>query len=208
MELESYLDFEKLLQELGVRSVSSLLERAGNNINEMSMHDLVQLIKMIYGKWPTNPGVTSQKFRKDLISGAKRGLQAKHYKQLYGKEPSENVTKIDQWHQENLKLSDQEYVNSNGHSPTLKKLKIKPDAKRSDNMDKPENKKENKPIDEAMKQKLAEASAKMKTMSLDELIKWAIELGVPQDRIEQHKNKPKGLAKMNIGNLIKGKIRG
>jgi DNA-binding transcriptional MerR regulator len=52
----------------------------------------------------------------------------------------------------------------------------------------------------------SEFAIKVAGMTLEQLIEWAKELEVPQEKIDQHKSKPAGLAKMNISNLIRSRI--
>jgi hypothetical protein len=116
--------------------------------------------------------------KKVMIRGIKRIVQAKFYKDIYGNNPPDSVKEAD----EKVKMS--LGLHSNGthkeevrDMPTVKKTK------------QPKN----------------EFSAKISTMSIDQIIEWARQVGVAEDKICKHKDKPVGLAKMNLGNLIRNK---
>jgi hypothetical protein len=134
-------------------------------------------------------------------------VQTKFYKDIYGIEPKELILKYDKQAIELIGLSDEkpEWLKN-----VEKKAVMKTKPPRQPRPDKkpepikyesiqlspmPKPKKTHKPPDEL--------AIKMKEMSLDELINYAKELGVTEDRIVKHKDKPIGLAKMNIGNMIR-----
>jgi hypothetical protein len=50
-------------------------------------------------------------------------------------------------------------------------------------------------------------SKKISELNLEQLLKWALELGVPQEKLDKHKDKPLGLAKMGIGNMIRARSK-
>ena len=45
------------------------------------------------------------------------------------------------------------------------------------------------------------------TKTIPELIAYAKELGAPAEKVEKYANRPKGLARMTLGNIIRGRLR-
>ncbi len=80
-----------------------------------------------------------------------------------------------------------------------------PEPKNEPSEPKTEPKPESKPEPKPKKPK-SEFAIKVSGMTLEQLIEWAKEVKVPQEKIDQHKSKSPGLAKMNISNLIKSRI--
>jgi len=111
-----------------------------------------------------------------MIRGIKRIAQTKFYKDIYGNDPPNSVIETDEKVKLSLKLH-------NTHEKEVGSMPI-----------------------QKVKQSKNEFSAKISSMSVDQIVEWARQLGVTEDKIIKHKDKPIGLAKMNIGNLIRNKI--
>lgn len=115
-----------------------------------------------------------------LIRGATRAFQTKFYQELYGKPISDTIKAEDEKAIKELQLGSKGII-----------------------MEVPSESGE-KTVVKKFKDEL---SQKIGTMSIDDVITWAKNLGVPQEKIDKHKNKPLGLAKMNLGNLIRAKVK-
>jgi hypothetical protein len=87
--------------------------------------------------------------------------------------------------------------------------RIRPHSRRKLNMsntkavEKPTEVTEKKP---QIKSK-SEFATKVTSMTMEQIISWAREVGVPDEKITQHKDKPLGLAKMNLSNLIRSRLK-
>lgn len=195
IDFEEYLDYDKMLKHFvfdkQISDGVGVLLRVGQNIEKLNKDGLIGLLHAIYKKWPLNAN------KAFLAHAAKRAIQAMHYQRIYKTTPSRSVLEADQKCIDELHLSD-EYLEDKPEKqePQTAHVKItktiKTTKQRTEKlMTKPKN----------------EFSAKVATMSLEELIKWAIEVGVPQGNIDKHKNKPTGLAKMNISNMIRARVK-
>ena len=153
------------------------LQNAARSIEKLNIDALRQLIYELFGMW------AQTKDKQTLIAGVKRGIQTRYYKQLFGREPTEAILARDEEVKKSLILKPMEVQMTEATTPVT-----------------PEGAKPEKP-----KQK-TEFALKVKACSLDDLIKWAIDVGVPQDKIDKHKSKALGLAKMNIANMIRARI--
>lgn len=120
--------------------------------------------------------------REILVAGIKRAIQTRFYQQLYHQEPSSDVLARNIVLTQHLNLTDTPYI-----APEKSAVEEHPKKKRS----KPQT----------------EFGQKISDMNLEQVINWALEAGVSQERIDKHKSKPLGLAKMNISNLIRGKLK-
>jgi hypothetical protein len=197
MDLEHFEDFKKFEEFFCPRKDSgkkkevtplALLIRASDFIEKLNSSGLVEVIHYFYNAWP------HCRTRSGLVRGAKRAVQARFYEEFYDREPSKKVLKADLAAKEELDLRDEKYV---APIPTgFKKGKVKM------------NKKEPKPPKPKKPEKPKTIFAiKVAEMDIGALIDWAKELGVLQEKIDKHKNKSLGLAKMNISNLIRGALR-
>jgi hypothetical protein len=115
--------------------------------------------------------------KKAIIRCIKRIIQAKFYRDIYGNNPPDSVKEAD----EKVKMS--LGLHNNGHREEVRDM----------------------PTVKKVQPKKNEFSAKISSMSIDQIIEWARQVGVAEDKICKHKDKPVGLAKMNLGNLIRNK---
>ena len=203
-----FTDYEAFKKLFGEDSAHNVLTKAGRVIDNLTQEELIDLIHQHLSKYPQNTK------RDDLIASAKRLVQTRFYEQLYKKKPAPDVAR-DKEFTDRLCLGDEyptkKKVVKIEAPPTTTPVVATPDTaeKASENTTEktekppkaPKPPKEKKP-----KKPKSEFSQKIATMKLEEVITWATTLGVPQDRINQHKDKPLGLAKMNLGNLIRGKL--
>lgn len=201
MELEAFLDYDKFKQTFGNQnSIKDILEATGKVVDNMLQEELLDLINKQTGKWPHNL------IREDLTTACKRMIQRKFYEQLYGKKPSQDIIDRDEHFMKILNLQD---TFPEKPKPKEKKASIPkppkppkpPMSPMSPISPSPKPLQEPKP-----KKSVSEFGQKVINMNLEQLIAWALELGVPQERIDKHKDKSLGLAKMNISNLIRPKL--
>jgi len=171
---ETWEAFKKAFSKYGTSI--KMLRGAQKDIENLSLDGLRSLTYQLYNKW------SESSRRQTLIIGIKRKVQANFYEQLYGKQPSEAVIKLDKIAESLLCLSDKQ--------PGFVKQQTTEDGK----VTKPKTYKN-------------EFSKKIAGLGLDEVIKWALEIGVPQEKIDKHKGKQLGLAKMNISNMIRAKLK-
>jgi hypothetical protein len=116
-----------------------------------------------------------------LSRGVKRAFQKKFYKEIYGNDPLPHIEINDEKVKQELHLGTAGYevtmnVESDGGIKIVKKT-FKDDF-----------------------------AKKIGTLDLNGIITWAKEVGVSEDKINKHKDKPLGLAKMNLGNLIRKRV--
>lgn len=188
---DEYLDYDKMVKSYNQTGIGILI-RAGQNIEKLSQDGLIGLIHAIYKKWPHN---TKKQF---LIEAAKRAIQTIHYEKIYKVEPGKAVIEANQKCLDMLSLCDT--------IPSAKPVKIPKKIAIGAEMTKPEL--EAQPEKQKLPKKAKnEFSAKVASMSLEDLIKWATEVGVPQENIDKHKAKPTGLAKMNISNMVRARVK-
>ena len=198
-----FTDYEVFRGLFGTGFAGSILQKAGRVIENLTQDELVELIHQQSGKWPHNLD------RDIMISAIKRAVQTKFYKELYGKDPSLDVLARDIIFMERLAL---------GNTPPDTTVKLKSKAIGQTIVIPPvqpvvglvQIKKPIPPKQQIRpaKEKKPESafSAKIKGMNLEDIIAWAKKVGVTGEKIDQHKAKPIGLAKMNISNLIRGKL--
>jgi|APFre7841882654_1041346.scaffolds.fasta_scaffold19591_5 hypothetical protein len=195
-----FTDYEAFKKLFGEDSAHNILTKAGRVIDNLTQEELIDLIHQHLNKYPQNTR------RDDLIASAKRLVQTRFYEQLYKKKPSSDVLVRDEEFIKRLCLSDEypskkKVVKVLATTPATSSILITPST-----TEKTTEKTEKPPKEKKPKKPKSELSQTIATMKLEEVITWATTLGVPQDRINQHKNKPLGLAKMNLGNLIRGKL--
>lgn len=186
--MEEFLEFESFKRIFSRENESSLINamiRAGVSVELCNKEYLTDLINKFTGKWPYNNN------KKCLILGVKRLMQSRFYKEIYGEEKPKAVDDKDVIIMDMLKLCDEKVVEK--EVVVIEKL-IEPKPK-----------KERKVREKVVKHK-SEFSQKVSGMSKDDLLAWAREVGVDQVKIDKHINKPLGLFKMNIGNLIRNKL--
>lgn len=195
MEKFSFLlDFNSLKENLHYAhdkpnktlSGTQILDRFSNYVNGLDNKSIREIIKLLFHKWSHNPRTTI------LKRSIKRSIQNRYYKEIYGFEIPAHVQKTDDKCFEELILKDEPYTPP--QPPQLKEFKPPKPQKQAKKKEKPP-----KPT--------TKFSKKMQELDLPDVIKWAKEIGVPEDKIAKHKEKPLGLAKMNIGNLIRNKLR-
>ena len=135
-----------------------------------------------------------------LRMGAKRAIQTRFYKYLYGKEIPRSVVDTDRVYCVQMGLTDIKIDDAITHNvnPTDDAL-LAPVA-----IDHIEPEKEVKPEKKNRKNKFQK---KVKLMTIEELYTWATELGLSQEAIDKSKDKPSGLAKMYISNIIATALR-
>jgi hypothetical protein len=118
------------------------------------------------------------RIRTILIRGATRAFQTKFYQELY-----------------NMPISD---LTKSEDEKAIRELRL---GSKGIVMEVPTENGEKK-----VKKFKNEFALKIGTMDITGIIAWAKSLGVPQEKIDKHKDKPLGLAKMNLGNLIRKRI--
>lgn len=185
-----YLNFTAFKETFGKGVSVSALTQASKAIDNLLKWDLENLVHLLYKKWPHNRDEKSWKL------GIRRAIQARFYKEIYGHDPSPEVLARDK-EAEDLLLLSEEIPETKTKPPKDKKVK-KPQVGENTEMttsDAPKPKKEK-----------SEFGKKISGMSLEEVIKWATEVGIPAEKIDKHKSKPIGLAKMNISNMIRAKV--
>lgn len=190
-ETSSFLDYDKFKSTFGSTGIATTLQAAGKAIDNLTQDELLELINIFTKMWPHNI------YREYLTAAAKRLVQRRFYEQLYEKQPSQDVLTSDAMFIKRLQLMD----NKPDTSLPIKKEITKPPTTPTTPKE-PKQKREPKP-----KKPISEFGQKVVVMDLNQLITWALEIGVPQERIDQHKSKPLGLAKMNISNLIRPKLK-
>jgi len=186
---DQFLDFDVMMKIYGWMSdspISSMI-RSFKDIDNLTVEGLTELIFLLFNKYPGTGNI-------DLLRhGAKRGVQIRHYERVFGNKPSEKLLTTDKDVISILGLQDAPYA-----EPLV-------------TVEKPKEKKE-KPKKEKKQRKCkdikpkTEFSAKIKVMSLEEVIKWAREVGIPDDKIQHYSSKPLGLAKMSLANMIRARI--
>lgn len=178
--IKNFDDLMHLVNDNGKNLASSeILHRFSDYVDSLTMKGLERLIYEIYNKWPHS------RYKINLQNAIKRHVQTKFYKELYHNEPPESVIKRNEACTSTLLLKDEACV-----------------------FEQPEHLKEFKPpVHKKHKPGTSDLSIKISDMSLDELIKWAIDIDVPLEKIDKHRSKPVGLAKMNIGNIVKAHLR-
>lgn len=181
MDLSEYLDYETFVRVFSngnITNKTDMLHRAGTSIDRLSISALEQLIYNLFGAWP-------HILRKEILTrGVKRGMQRKFYEQLYGQPASESVI-----------INDEQAKQAMNLRPERKGITVQTEVADEHGIPKKVN-----------KHYKSEFAKKVSDMSVEALAKWAIEVGVPQERIDKHISKPAGLAKMNLGNLIRPKV--
>lgn len=198
MAYEEYQNYEDFKNAFGEGFAT--IKKAGDTIDRLPDWDLENLIHLLYDKFPHLPEGKTKGARdgrsETLRRGVKRAIQKRFYTQIYGHPPAQSVFDRDAEAIMALNLSDVPYV------PPQKVIKtpsiVKTEAILADSGPAPKRPRSEKPK--------SEFGAKVATMGLDDLIKWAHELNVPQENIDKHKAKPLGLAKMNISNLIRARL--
>lgn len=120
------------------------------------------------------------KLRAVLIRGVTRAFQTKFYMELYGKPISDIIKIEDEKAIKELHLGSKGIIMEVTNETTGEKV---------------------------VKKFKDEFSQKLGSMKIEEIIAWAKEVGVSQEKIDKHKDKPLGLAKMNFGNLIRAKLK-
>jgi uncharacterized HAD superfamily protein len=230
MEFPEFADFESFNRTFKMSGVALTLSKISSYIESFNNARMAYLIKFLTNQWP------AISHRIGLQAGVRRLIQAKFYKELYGFDPSPDVLQRDASLIASLNLTDikPEWLNKSDEKQVRetiraqkkeKKLKQKQEAARLpcvltadrqerrmtdfDRSEIPDQKvapkaKKEKPIKTAEE---LEFSQKVKDMPLDQLISWAKELGIPDEKVAKHKDKPVGLAKMNISNLIRPKLK-
>lgn len=195
-----FLEWEQFLKAFDGKSPLATLTKAGRAIENLPKFDLEPLVHLLYNKWPQN--INEQVMK----NGIRRAVQARFYEQLFHHPASLSIKDRDEMAVAQLCLSDIPYE----HPKKVEKAerpqrvhKPKPEAS-------PENQQAGSmstsvpPKKE--KQPKSEFQEKVAGMSITELIAWAISLDIPAEKIDKHRDKPIGLAKMNISNMIRARI--
>lgn len=189
---DQFLDFDTMMKVYSWTSGSPItsLVLSFRDIDNLTVNGLTELIFLLFNKYPNTRYVDV------LRHGAKRGVQIRHYEKVFGRKPSDKLLATDERYTHLLDLQDMPYV-----EPPVEKLEEKPKEE-----EKPKPIKEKKQRECKEDKPKTEFSAKIKVMPLDEVIKWAREVGVPDDKIQHHSSKSLGLAKMNLANMIRARI--
>lgn len=199
-DFTEFLDFDAFRKTFEVQGEGSnicLIIRAKRDIEKRSVDSLLELFHALTGKWPL------QTSKEVLVTTICRVIQTKFYSRLFDKEPPEQILQADQGMLALVGLGD--------NKPVI--LKPKPQQRKRCEMESAKETTQEETTQEETKEKKttkkpkSEFSQKISTMSIEDIIKWAQELGVPAEKIDRHKDKPLGLAKMNLGNLIRPKLK-
>jgi hypothetical protein len=188
---DQFLDFETMMRVYGWSSESpiSSLIRSFKDIDNLTVDGLTELIFLLFNKYPSTGNI-------DLLRhGAKRGVQMRHYERVFGNKPNNKLLIIDGDVISMLGLRDTPF-----EPPPIVEEKVKEKPKEL----KPKKEKKQRECKDVKPK--TEFSAKIKVMSLEEVIKWAREVGIPDDKIQNHSSKPLGLAKMSLANMIRARI--
>jgi len=200
-DFTEFLDFDAFKKTFEAQGEGSsnicLIIRAKRDIEKRSVDSLLELFHALTGKWPL------QTSKEALVTTICRVIQTKFYSKLFDKEPTEQILQADQGMLALVGLGD--------NKPVISKQKPQP-RKRCEMESEKETAQEAKETTQEETKKTAkkpksEFSQKISSMSIEDIIKWAQELGVPTEKIDRHKDKPLGLAKMNLGNLIRPKLK-
>ena len=195
-----YLDFATFQATFGTTISTSALTQASKAIDNLLKWDLENLVHLLYKKWPHNRDEKAWKL------GVRRAVQARFYKEIYGHDPSEAVLARNLEAEELLQLSEEIPPETKVRKPPKeKKVKMKRIIVPPEGVEIQPGL--NKYVVLMPKKEKTEFSKKIAGMTLEEIIKWATEVGVSPDKIEKHKSKPLGLAKMNISNMIRAKVK-
>jgi hypothetical protein len=163
-----------------------VLTRFSRYVDGLDGKHVREMLHALHGKWAHTTNLDEVK------RGVKRTIQRRFYVEIYGNDVPKSVVKADDRCLEALNLHDEPFVQKQPQH--LKKFK-------------PPQQKTSRERKEKTPKPTSRFSLKVAGMTLEEVIQWAQEIGVPQERIDKHKDKSLGLAKMNISNLIKGKLR-
>lgn len=202
MEFEEFLDFSAFQNKFGF-STSQALLKAGQSIEGLTKEDLRGLVQLLYGKYARNEQ------RRILVAAAKRGLQARFYSQLYKHEPTEDVIQRNEESEKTLDKLEVDFDEAvfdarkdarKRHKRTRRKKKVEQVMEKTRTV-------VQEPRAPRQKKQKSEFGVKVSGMTLEELISWAQEIGVSEERIKKYQGMPKGLAKMNISNLVKTKLK-
>lgn len=188
LKFETFVEFFRREKDGDNLSGMILLLRFIEMIDRTQPKVIRSIVHTLTGKWP------HVKDDNELKQGTKRIIQSRYYQELYHRPIPDNVRTADQEMIERLLLRDVPYV-----APQPEHLKKYKPPKPKPKADRPPRPKHVKPK--------TRFSLKVAKMSLEQVIDWANEVGVLSDKIDQHKAKPLGLAKMSIANLIKGELR-
>lgn len=205
---EEFLDFETFSKRFGTSPLGRVFTEAGIAVDLLPPWEKEQLIHLLYGKWPHNPNQDT------LASGIKRAFQMNFYEKLYGKPASADVQARNEKAKENLLLSDE--------PRKQEEVKVKREKQEKKKVNTEENKPEQvqntevtpaaqatppaAPAPKKEKKPKSEFALKVASMNLEQVVAWAKELSVDQEKIEKFMKMSTGLAKMNISNLIKKKL--
>lgn len=190
-DIDKLLTYETLTELLTTKdgkklSGCTLLQRLSQYIDSLNIDALHKLAHVLYRKWPH----CQNKYI--IAMGIKRALQTRYYTTIYNRDTIPNsVLKMDLKYKTDMKLHDQPYqkpIKQPSKKSTIRQLKPKP----------------NKPKPTRSINKFA---LEIKKMTLEQVVQWAVKLNISQDKINKHINKPLGLAKMNISNLIRNQLK-
>jgi hypothetical protein len=185
----TFLDtYQNLKDQFKSNSALVLLSDITKFLATCNKDGLIQIVFKLYGKWP------HANENEIIISGIKRAIQTKFYNEIYGHQPSKRVLEDADAHMQRLDLHETPKPD--------KKVQIK----KTQGQPQPQPKPKKERIEMAKKPK-DEFSQKVAGMNLDQVLAWAKEVGVPQEKIDQHKSKQLGLAKMNISNMIRARLK-
>lgn len=164
------------------------LDRYGKHIERLNLKALGKLLFQLYGKWP------HCRAREHLVRGAKRAIQTKYYENIYDRPISGNVQKEDAKCIAVLDLKDEPY-----QEPQPQQL-----APKTPKPTKPKRPTQTKPQIHPLRPEVAQ---KVSEMDIEQLTEWAKKCGADKEKLENCQKKKPGLAKMGVGNLLKGRLR-
>lgn len=166
-----------------------LIDKFSKFVDNLTDVDVIRLLVYFYRKHPVE-GVSQDVLR----MGAKRAIQTRFYKYLYGKEMPPSIIDIDKIYCSKMGYIDvkvDEIISNGNPADDALLAPITEQFAQEPIIIKPEK-----------KNRKTKFSKKVKLMSTDELYDWAAELGISQEAIDKSKNKSRGLAKMYISNII------
>ena len=187
-----YLDsFDTFLKNYNTKSGIYALNRFSAYLDTCKVGTLTDIIYHLFKKYP---GINN----KEIIAlGIKRKIQSNFYAYLYNSDQPEDLRKKDEMIFIQLALTDIKNTNLNHYPkpkkvmPLIKEIKVK----------------EVKEVRVKREPPSDEISVRCRESTIEQLVVWAKELNISEEKIKKHESKGKGLAKMYLGLIIKGAIK-
>lgn len=215
-----YLEWEQFKETFGTKTDPGTLAlipstsfetlvKAGKAIDDLPKWDLEPLVHLLYNKWP-------QMLDENILRiGIRRAVQARFYENLFGHPSSESMKKRDEDAIANMCLYHTPYQPPPKPEKKAKRIIQTKEGEFNEDVERQKNIKTSERLDSDKLTEIAkknqkpksEFAEKVSSMTLEQLITWALEAGVPQEKIDKHKDKPTGLAKMNISNMLRARVK-